>query len=229
LPAHVARRSTSTPTRSPSASTSSSRPGERHHSVCCLLPGLSGEAGGSLRIAGRKGGSDPIIGPDPASQRSAAPAQHRDIGLALSGGGFRAAAFHQGCLRALHDHDLLDRVQVVSGVSGGALLAALWAYGPAGFGAFDEQVVGLLRRGLQGELIRRALRPVPLSRSLASTALTLAALTGRALLPGQDTPTSRLPRLRHPTRTDALAAVLAVLLFGDRHLDAVTQRACRWC
>jgi predicted acylesterase/phospholipase RssA len=162
------------------------------------------------------------IGPDPAGQRSAAPTQHRDIGLALSGGGFRAAAFHLGCLRALHDHDLLDRVQVVSGVSGGALLAALWAYGPVEFGAFDEQVVGLLRCGLQGKLLRHALRPIPLSRSLASTALTLAVGTGRALLPGQTTPTGRLPRLRHPTRTDALAAVLAAVLFGDRHLDAVT-------
>ncbi|WP_179199448.1 patatin-like phospholipase family protein, partial [Streptomyces viridochromogenes] len=48
----------------------------------------------------------------------------RTLGLALSGGGSRAAAFHLGCLRALHDRDLLDSIRVVSGISGGSLLAA---------------------------------------------------------------------------------------------------------
>jgi NTE family protein len=165
----------------------------------------------------------PAIGPDPTGHFRDVPGQRRDIGLALSGGGFRAAAFHLGCLRALHDHDLLGRVQVVSGVSGGALLAALWAYGPAEFGAFDEQAVSLLRRGLQGELARRALQPVALTRDLASTAWTLAAGTGRRLLPSRVTTTGRLPRLRRLTRTDALAATLAARVFADRHLDAVTQ------
>jgi len=170
-------------------------------------------------------GQDPgrTVWAGPAGQPSTAPGQPRNIGLALSGGGFRAAAFHLGCLRALRDHDLLGRVQVVSGVSGGALLAALWAYGPAEFGVFDELVVGLLRRGLQGELVRRALRPVPLTRDLTSTAWTLTTGTGRALLPGRATTTGRLPRLRRPTRTDALADALAARVFADRHLDAVTQ------
>jgi len=39
------------------------------------------------------------------------------IGLALSGGGFRAMAFGLGCLRALNDRDLLQHVRVVSGIS----------------------------------------------------------------------------------------------------------------
>ena len=34
------------------------------------------------------------------------------IGLALSGGGSRAIAFHLGCLRALNQLGLLDRVSV---------------------------------------------------------------------------------------------------------------------
>ena len=41
----------------------------------------------------------------------------RRIGLALSGGGSRAIAFHLGCLRALHDYGLLDDVDVISAVS----------------------------------------------------------------------------------------------------------------
>jgi predicted acylesterase/phospholipase RssA len=57
---------------------------------------------------------------------------------------------------------------------------------------------------------------------LASAAWTLAATTGRALVPGQ-TMTGRRPRLRRPTRTDALAAVLAGRVFADRRLDEVTH------
>ena len=40
------------------------------------------------------------------------------VGLALSGGGTRAMAFHLGCLRALDDLGILGKVEVVSGVSG---------------------------------------------------------------------------------------------------------------
>lgn len=43
------------------------------------------------------------------------------IGLALSGGGFRAAVFHLGVLRYLAEQDLLEQVTQVSSVSGGSL------------------------------------------------------------------------------------------------------------
>ncbi|HTL13198.1 MAG TPA: patatin-like phospholipase family protein [Bdellovibrionota bacterium] len=46
------------------------------------------------------------------------------IGLSLSGGGFRASFFHLGALRRLAQLGLLERVQVLSTVSGGSLLAA---------------------------------------------------------------------------------------------------------
>ncbi|MFD9734962.1 patatin-like phospholipase family protein [Umezawaea sp. NPDC059074] len=55
------------------------------------------------------------------------------VGLALSGGGPRAIAFGLGCMRALHDCDVLRHVRVVSGISGGSVLAAMWAYGPTTF------------------------------------------------------------------------------------------------
>ena len=45
-----------------------------------------------------------------------------DIGLALSGGGFRAAAFHAGVLRRLADASLLASVKQISTVSSGSLL-----------------------------------------------------------------------------------------------------------
>lgn len=48
-------------------------------------------------------------------------------GLALSGGGLRAALFSMGVLKGLHDADLLDSVQVISSVSGGGY-TAYWLY-----------------------------------------------------------------------------------------------------
>lgn len=76
------------------------------------------------------------------------------IGLALSGGGARAMAFHLGCLRALHDRRILGKVRVVSTVSGGSVIGAAWAYREGTFEAFDADVVRLLRRGLQREIVR---------------------------------------------------------------------------
>src|SRR5215470_7899364 len=47
--------------------------------------------------------------------------QQKRIGLALSGGGFRAAAFHLGVMRKLKEINLLDRIDVLSCVSGGSI------------------------------------------------------------------------------------------------------------
>lgn len=47
------------------------------------------------------------------------------IGLALSGGGVRAAAFHAGVLRYLAEQRLLEKVVHVSSVSGGSLFAGM--------------------------------------------------------------------------------------------------------
>lgn len=44
------------------------------------------------------------------------------LGLTLSGGGIRAAAFHLGVLKRLADEDLLEEVTEISTVSGGSLL-----------------------------------------------------------------------------------------------------------
>jgi predicted acylesterase/phospholipase RssA len=46
------------------------------------------------------------------------------VGLALSGGGFRASIFHIGVLAALAERDLLRHVEVLSCVSGGSILGA---------------------------------------------------------------------------------------------------------
>ena len=47
------------------------------------------------------------------------------IGLALSGGGFRAAIFHAGILLRLADEGLLESISGLSTVSGGSLGVSL--------------------------------------------------------------------------------------------------------
>ena len=81
----------------------------------------------------------------------------RRIGLALSGGGSRAIAFHLGCLRALHDLGILQHVAVISTVSGGSVIGALYAATDEPFEAFEQKVRGLLRRGLVRPAIRVSL------------------------------------------------------------------------
>lgn len=48
------------------------------------------------------------------------------LGLALSGGGFRASLFHIGVLARLAERDLLKHVQVLSTVSGGSIVGAYY-------------------------------------------------------------------------------------------------------
>jgi predicted acylesterase/phospholipase RssA len=49
------------------------------------------------------------------------------IGLALSGGGFRAAAFHLGALKRLEEVGILPHINILSTVSGGSITGALYA------------------------------------------------------------------------------------------------------
>lgn len=67
----------------------------------------------------------------PANAASPAGAVERyDLGLCLSGGGYRAMLFHAGALCRLNEAGLLKKLDMVSSVSGGSiaagLLASLW-------------------------------------------------------------------------------------------------------
>ena len=55
-----------------------------------------------------------------------APAERDKLGLALAGGGFRASLFHVGVLRRMAELDLLRYVEVLSTVSGGSIVGALY-------------------------------------------------------------------------------------------------------
>ena len=79
------------------------------------------------------------------------------IGLALSGGGSRAIAFHLGCLRALHDRGILNKITAMSTVSGGSVIGALYAYSDMSFEDFECEITKLLTKGLTGGLIWKML------------------------------------------------------------------------
>lgn len=79
------------------------------------------------------------------------------IGLALSGGGSRAVAFHLGCLRALKKSGMLDRIEVISTVSGGSVIGALYALHSEDFSRFEAETERFLKRGLVWPTLKHAL------------------------------------------------------------------------
>lgn len=59
----------------------------------------------------------------------------KTVAVGLSGGGYRAALFHLGVMRALHEARILADVQTVSSVSGGSILAGFLAVVKSGLPA----------------------------------------------------------------------------------------------
>src|SRR5206468_9621312 len=90
-----------------------------------------------------------------------------------------------------------------------------WAYGPSQFEEFDEATVRLLRRGLQGAMVRRLLRPSTAVRNLRAAG---AAVASRPL-------GSRRPVVvRGSNRTDALVSALSDLAFSSKTMSDVTHQ-----
>ena len=70
------------------------------------------------------------------------------IGLALSGGGYRAAAYHIGALRALYKLRILDKVDVISSVSGGSIIAAYYGLHDGSYESFDKDFSEKIQTGV---------------------------------------------------------------------------------
>jgi len=139
-----------------------------------------------------------------------------EIGLALSGGGSRAIAFHLGCLRGLHERGVLQKISVISAVSGGAVIAGMYAYSNDEFEEFDCRVVSLLRRGLNWSTARHLLSPSLLTRVLFTNLVARPTAGFARLLRRQP------PLRRWASRTDALEKALKDL-FQDAHLENVQR------
>lgn len=73
----------------------------------------------------------------------------KKIGLALSGGGYRAVAYHVGTLRTLHKLGILEKVDVISSVSGGSITAAFYGlHKDDGYDAFEALFIQKIQKGV---------------------------------------------------------------------------------
>lgn len=90
------------------------------------------------------------------------------VGLALSGGGSRAALFHLGAVRRLNEVGILSRVDTISSVSGGSILAAHlaktmtpWPAPGSTFARFDDLIAGPFE-----DFCRRNIRTAPVAKRI---------------------------------------------------------------
>src|SRR5258708_36398208 len=100
--------------------------------------------------------------PLPSMQATNAKATSK-IGLALSGGGFRATLFHLGVVAAFRQLGRLGEVGVISCVSGGSIIGAHlvlnWhRYTSTDKGPFEcaaRELVAITTADVRGQIIRR--------------------------------------------------------------------------
>jgi predicted acylesterase/phospholipase RssA len=84
------------------------------------------------------------------------------IGLALSGGGFRASLYHLGLIRFLRDAGILSQVTHITSVSGGSIIAAHLALNwdryngsPEEFDAVASELLSFVNLDIRNRIIRR--------------------------------------------------------------------------
>ena len=164
------------------------------------------------------------------------------IGLSLSGGGSRAVAFHLGTLRALEDLNLLDEVDLVSGVSGGSVMTGIFGYSHTDFQEVEQRTVRLLHRGLVKPALGKLVHPgrfvaalwnfllVALPTVLCELLVTMGGWIA-ALVPGGRAVQAasshcRWPFRRRYSRTHVMAEAVADVV-GRQNCDAPTRQGKR--
>jgi NTE family protein len=181
----------------------------------------------------------PLESATTASLRPTSPAEVTEatapkIGLALSGGGSRAIAFHLGCLRALNQLGLLDRIDVLSTVSGGSVIGAYFHSHQGDFASFEAKMREVLSQGLAKRMVRKLFSPLGLKVVCAFALVGLVALfaavirsttgivwliTPRSLARHFERFEIRSPLHRFASRTSLLEATLDESLFGGASLS----------
>src|SRR5215510_1106800 len=93
----------------------------------------------------------------------------KKIGLALSGGGFRATLYHLGLARFLRDAGILSQVSHITSVSGGSIFAAhlvlnwdRYNGSPKEFDAAASEFLSFVRLDVRNRIVRRFLLTLPL-------------------------------------------------------------------
>jgi predicted acylesterase/phospholipase RssA len=133
----------------------------------------------------------------------------KKIGLALSGGGFRATLYHLGLARFLRDAGILQQVTHITSVSGGSIMAAHLALNwdrytgsPKEFDAAAAELLEFTRLDVRNRILRR----FPLGLFLRWPRRLLG-LSNRQL-----------------TRTGLLEKQYETLLYGDKSLFELPER-----
>lgn len=135
--------------------------------AAALLSGcVAGDRGPINLFVTEVGPASPEFVPDPGDDGSLV------VGLAFSGGGTRAAAFAYGVLRELDEavidqvpyrRTMVDDIRMISGTSGGAIMAAYFGYrGPEEYRDFRER---FLLRNAEVAIRTSVGSPVNLSRA----------------------------------------------------------------
>jgi NTE family protein len=146
--------------------------------------------------------------------------QKEKIALALSGGGSRAMAFHLGCLRALDRQTILQRVEVISAVSGGSVIAAMYCSHEGDFAQFEQAARKALAQGFATPTLRKAFTSLEGLKALICLAVLLCASIASYLIrlfdlvfpsTGSVKLRERLAFRRFASRTTILKAVFSDL------------------
>ena len=144
------------------------------------------------------------------------------IGLALSGGGSRAIAFHLGCLRTLHRLGLMEKVVVMSSVSGGSVIAAMYAVHEGTFEEFDHWVRSVLQTGFFRPALRTAL--TTLEGVKAVICFSMLVISWLYITPFRYFATERWVPRRFASRTTILRRTFDDLLFKGKTLGDLRSR-----
>lgn len=71
---------------------------------------------------------------------------NNQVGISLSGGGYRATAFHLGTLRKLHAMNILGKAKVISTISGGSITGAYYCLHTEDFKKFESNLYEKLHK-----------------------------------------------------------------------------------
>lgn len=75
------------------------------------------------------------------------------IGLGLSGGGYRATAYHIGTLKKLNELEILESVDVISCISGGSILGAFYGLYKDDFTTFEKEAKRAVKKNVIGAVL----------------------------------------------------------------------------
>jgi NTE family protein len=77
----------------------------------------------------------------------------KKIGLSLSGGGYRATIYHLGTLKKLREMNILDKVDVMSTISGGSITGAYFGLHNKNFDEFEKGMIKIVKQDVINKVL----------------------------------------------------------------------------